>query len=382
MKILVCVSEYPPHASGIGNVAYRMVREFEKKGHTCTVCSPTGPDIALGSRGMIQRFGGLGILYFWWRVSKYFADKADEWDTVWLHWPLFIRKCPFPSAVVTYHGTYRGFRTMARSLKSSLFLKGYYAFMESMERRCLRAINSDAFLFCVVSPHIASELASQGITGSSISYVAVGVDTEKFHPIADGRETRVELGIPAEALVLLYVGRLSYPKNLFTLVDTFAKLKDKLRQAVLLIVGDGELHEPLSRYIRTKNVPDIRLLGFIPNDELPRVYGCADFFIMASMYEGQPVALLEAMVTGLPPIVSNIPTMEQLVNESGAGKVVDFSSPAEAASQIEAYVASSKAREDRYRVREYVEGTMSSPVCAERYLELLGQVGLSKKDTL
>jgi glycosyltransferase involved in cell wall biosynthesis len=125
--------------------------------------------------------------------------------------------------------------------------------------------------------------------------------------------------------------------------------------------------------VEEKKVPDIKLLGFIPNDELPRIYGCADFFIMASTYEGQPVALLEAMASGLPPIVSDIPVMEQLVKESGAGIVVDFSNPAEAARQIEAYVLSPKAQTDHSYVRQHIETAMSSSVCAERYLVLLGQ---------
>jgi glycosyltransferase involved in cell wall biosynthesis len=141
--------------------------------------------------------------------------------------------------------------------------------------------------------------------------------------------------------------------------------------SILLIAGNGELEKPLLRYIAERKIPDIRLLGFVPHEELPRIYGCADFFIMASSYEGQPVALLEAMASGLPPIVSNIPVMEQLVNESGAGLVVNFSDFAEAANQVEAYVSGSKALEDRYCVRAYVERNMSSSACAERYLELL-----------
>jgi glycosyltransferase involved in cell wall biosynthesis len=184
---------------------------------------------------------------------------------------------------------------------------------------------------------------------------------------------RAELHIAEDAVVLLYVGRLTHQKNLFVLVDTLAQLRNKMSQVILLVVGTGELSSPLIQYAEERGVTNVKFCGFIPNDELPRIYGCADFFIMASVYEGQPVALLEAMAAGLPPIVSNIPTMEHLVTESGAGIVVDFSDPAEAAKQIEAYVSSSRAREDCYRVREYVERTMSSSVCAERYLELLGR---------
>jgi len=379
LKILVCVSEYPPRASGIGNVAYRMVREFEKRGHTCTVCSPTGPDITLGNDRMMERLGGLRPLYFWWRVSRYFQGKASGWDAVWLHWPMFMEGSPFHRAVITFHGTYMGFKEMAKELRSSFFLKWYYAIMGLIESQYIRRLNNSNYRLVAVSPRTATELHSRGISADRVTYISVGVDTEQFRPTSDKPRLRSELGIPKDALVFLYVGRLTVPKNLFQLVDAFGEVKNRLSRSLLLMAGNGELEKPLSRYIAERKIPDVRLLGFVPHEELPGIYGCADFFIMASKYEGQPVALLEAMASGLPPIVSGIPVMEQMVNESGAGLVVDFSDPIEAAKQITGYMSGSKASEDRYRVRDYVERTMSSSACAERYLELINQVEVSKE---
>jgi 1,2-diacylglycerol 3-alpha-glucosyltransferase len=374
LKILVCASEYPPHASGIGNVAERMVSEFKKRGHVCTVCSPTGPDVRLGSHTLIQRLGGLGLLYFWWRVKRHFAGKAPQWDAVWLHWPMFLGHCPFPGAVVTFHGTYRGFRGMARDMRSPWHVRQYYAFMEMTEKRYLRSLKGEGYVFSAVSPRSVAELGAQGVASDRMTYVPVGVDTEQFHAPGNAAEVRAELGIPPEAMVLLYVGRLSRPKNLFALVDTFAELKKSIKPAVLLIVGKGELERSLARYVERRNISDVRLLGFIPNEELPRIYGCADFFVMSSTYEGQPVVLLEAMAMGVPPILSDIPVMRDIVEESGLGLLVDFSDPDRAARQIEEYVSSSKAEQDRLAVRDYVVSNMSSAVCAERYLQLLAQV--------
>jgi glycosyltransferase involved in cell wall biosynthesis len=250
-------------------------------------------------------------------------------------------------------------------------VRRYYAFMEMAERRYLRFLEGKSRVFSAVSPRTGVELSSQGIAADRVAYVPVGVDTGRFHPLGNRTASRADLGIEPEALVLLYVGRLSRPKNLFSLVDTFAELKSKRPSAVLLVVGKGELEGPLSGYVGGRKIQDIRLLGFIPNEELPRVYGCADFFIMASKYEGQPVVLLEAMACGLPPILSDIPAMRDIVEESGLGLLVDFSDPDRAARQIEEYISSSKAEQDRLAVRDYVLSKMSSAVCAERYLELL-----------
>ena len=374
MRILVCAFEYPPEGSGLADVAWRMVREFEKRGHRCVVCSPSGPDIKLGSAVLIKKLGGLGILHFWWCVKRHFASRAPEWDAVWLHWPMFLGQCPFPAAVVTFHGTFRGFYEMARGMRSPWHIRWYYALMKATERRYLRSLDGERYALTAVSQRAAAELSSQGILRERVTYIPVGVDTERFHAPGDATRVRSELGIPAEVQVLLFVGRLSRPKNLFALVDSFAELKKSLERATLVVVGKGELDKALARHIEERKVPDVRLLGFIPNRELPGVYGCADFFIMSSTYEGQPVVLLEAMACGLPPILSDIPVMRDMVAESGLGLLVDFGDPRRAAGCIEEYVLSPKAQQDRLAVRDYVMRNMSSAACAEKYLELLKQV--------
>ena len=374
MRILVCASEYPPRGSGIADVAWRMVREFEKRGHSCVVCSPSGPDVRLGSHRLIRRLGGMGVLYFWWCVQRHFSLRKPEWDAVWLHWPMFLGQCPFPAALVTFHGTYQGFSNMAHEMRSPWHVRRYYAFMAMAEKRYLRSLVGGSRVFSAVSRRTVVELGSQGIAADRVTYVPVGVDTERFQATGKATEVRAELGIPREALVLLYVGRLSRPKNLFSLVDTFAALKNQWPSAVLVVVGKGELEGPLADYVRGRKIPDVRLLGFIPNEDLPRVYNCADFFIMSSTYEGQPVVLLEAMACGLPPILPDIPAMRDIVEESGLGQLVDFSDPYWAARQVEEYVSSSEAERDRLAVRDYVVSKMSSAVCAHRYSGLLSQV--------
>jgi glycosyltransferase involved in cell wall biosynthesis len=351
-----------------------MVKEFQKRGHECIVCSPTGPDIKLGSHFMIRKLAGLGLLYFWWRVKRYFAGKSPGWDAVWLHWPMFTGRCPFPSGVITFHGTYRGFRGMAQGMRSPWHVRLYYAFMERAERGSLRSLQNGGYVFSAVSPRSVAELSAQGVAVGKVTYVPVGVDTEQFQARGNASQARAGLGIPPQALVLLFVGRLTRPKYLFALVDAFAELKKKVEGAVLLIVGGGELERPLARYIEERKIPDVRLLGFIANQELPGVYSCADFFVMSSTYEGQPVVLLEAMACGLPPILSDIPAMRDVIEDSGLGLLVDFGDPRRAAGRIEEYLSSPKAKQDRLGVRDYVVRNMSSAACAEKYLELMAQV--------
>lgn len=82
MKLLVCTTEYFPHGAGIANVVYNVVKQLKGTGVECTVCSPTGPDIKLGSPALIQKTGIGGLLYYWYQVSRYFKD--NNYDAVWL----------------------------------------------------------------------------------------------------------------------------------------------------------------------------------------------------------------------------------------------------------------------------------------------------------
>ncbi|MGI6079023.1 MAG: hypothetical protein ACOYCB_12880, partial [Fastidiosipilaceae bacterium] len=56
-KLLVCATEYHPYGSGIANVVYNVVEHLKEQGVECTVCSPTGPDIKLGSLKLIEKTG-------------------------------------------------------------------------------------------------------------------------------------------------------------------------------------------------------------------------------------------------------------------------------------------------------------------------------------
>lgn len=55
MKLLVCATEYHPYGTGIANVVYNVVERLKELGVECTVCSPTGPDIKLGSLKLIEK---------------------------------------------------------------------------------------------------------------------------------------------------------------------------------------------------------------------------------------------------------------------------------------------------------------------------------------
>lgn len=122
-------------------------------------------------------------------------------------------------------------------------------------------------------------------------------------PLINRAEARLELGIPPEQRILLYVGRLAREKNLDTLFEAAAHLFRSDRSLRLWLVGDGPFREECRTMARSFGIGDrVRFVGFVPRDEVNRYYAAADLFVFPSMTETQGLVVLEAMNYGLPAI--------------------------------------------------------------------------------
>jgi glycosyltransferase involved in cell wall biosynthesis/SAM-dependent methyltransferase len=147
-----------------------------------------------------------------------------------------------------------------------------------------------------------------------------GVDTRRFSPAAT----------PASARLVLYVGRLSVEKNLERLLDGLALLKPPAR---LVVVGDGPLRAPLEARARALGVC-ADFVGVVPNAALPERFRAADVFVLPSLTEGHPKALLEAMASGVPCAASARGGIPALVVDGESGVLFDPERPAEIARAI------------------------------------------------
>lgn len=138
-----------------------------------------------------------------------------------------------------------------------------------------------------------------------VEYVpGVGIDTEKIKAVnVDKGKKRQELGIPLEAAIFLSVGELNKNKNHVAVIQALSKLKDS--RIHYLICGQGSLKEYLIHESRRLGVErQVHLLGF--RKDVYEIYQIADVFVHPSYREGLPVAVMEALASGLPCIVSNV----------------------------------------------------------------------------
>ncbi len=320
MKLLVCATEYHPYGTGIANVVYNVVERLKELGVECTVCSPTGPDIKLGSLKLIEKTGIVGMLHYWRQVSRYFKD--NDYDVVWLQNPfILLTGNPFERCLVTMHSTYYG--ESIHRVGTTPLLRIYKKLVSSLERYCLVRMG-EMTLFTGVGKPVCEELEIIGIPRDRIAYIPNGVNIRQFRPLDDKKPVRRKFGIPEDDIVLLSVGRLTPAKQPHTMIEVFSHLEKEMDNVTLCIAGKGELLEETKDLAEKMGLRKVLFLGYVDHDrDLPDLYACADYYIMTSKYEGTPLTLLEAMASGLPCIVSDIPNLG-IVKDADCGINVDF----------------------------------------------------------
>lgn len=164
---------------------------------------------------------------------------------------------------------------------------------------------------------------------------ALAVPTAKLHHISNGarlrardgvvgNRTRRQLGIPDDVFVLFFAGRLQPIKGLDTLLRAAHLLPGDARGVIrILIAGDGPERARLERERDELGLQSIvSFLG--PRSDVADLLHCADAFVMTSISEGLPMALLEAMATGVPCIATAVGGIPDLF-AGGAGILVPVS---------------------------------------------------------
>ncbi|MGL5795778.1 MAG: glycosyltransferase family 4 protein [Waterburya sp.] len=145
---------------------------------------------------------------------------------------------------------------------------------------------------------------------ANISYLKNTVDEERFYPLdwATKKEKRrslaAEMGLSEATRFILFAGRLHPQKDPLLLVEAFAALKQD--NVHLLMAGAGELKSELKAKIDHLNLSSqVTLLGALPQDQLAALHQISSVFVLSSVYEGLPFAVLEALSCGTPVISTN-----------------------------------------------------------------------------
>jgi len=117
---------------------------------------------------------------------------------------------------------------------------------------------------------------------------------------------------------VVYVGRLIYAKGILDLLAAFELAKDRIPDASLIIVGDGDHRLTLEQQAGDR----VKFLGTLPQERVADVLAMSDIFVHPSYSEGQPSAVAEASAIGLPVIASDVGGTRELVKDEVTGYLV------------------------------------------------------------
>jgi glycosyltransferase involved in cell wall biosynthesis len=169
-------------------------------------------------------------------------------------------------------------------------------------------------------------IVADGVDPAKVTIVPNAVDPAAF-PIPGGRSRGLaaRLGIAPDAFVAGYVTGLKAYEGIDTLIEAIGEMRRLGRDVVGLIVGDGPEAAALRDLATALGLADVvRFTGSVPHDEIAAYYGMLDVFVVPRRDDSvcrlvTPLKPFEALATGTPLVVSAVPPLTEIVDESGAG---------------------------------------------------------------
>ena len=334
LRILQVVDKLTPD-SGVAGVVMRYHDAIDKKQIVFDFLVHEEPDLRIrrrlekdGSKIFVAPPLRLAALVPYLRFLRRFYGEHPEYAIVHGHLPNaapfylgMARAIGVPVRIVHCHNTRSG-DTAPKRIRNSLLFK--------------------LIPLCANVRCACSEAAAKFLYGGRGGRVkrpyhlvrnALPLEPYRFRP--DVRErTRGELGLGADRLVVGHIGRMCPQKNQAFLLKIFAAFYTKHKNAVLMLIGDGELHEALRRQAR-ELVPEEAVLWLGVRTDVPALLQAMDVFVLPSLYEGLPLAALEAQASGLPCLLSANITEEARIVPALAQYISLQKTPAEWAALIQ-----------------------------------------------
>lgn len=226
----------------------------------------------------------------------------------------------------------------------------------------------------VPTPSTARELEAMGVKPRRLEVVPTGIDTDHFAFRPEGRrEVRDRYGISDDRKVILFVGRLSFEKNVDLLIRSLPLMPP---ESTLLIVGDGPARESLEAAVDEVGIQDRTVFaGYVRGDPLVDHYSAADVFVSPSVFETQGFTVQEAMSCGVPVACGNGRAYTDFIEDGVNGFLFDLDEKSCAEAVSRALSASSEVLErSMATAREY-----GIAPCTEKLVRLYEEVIASKK---
>ncbi len=249
----------------------------------------------------------------------------------------------------------------------------------------LHQANTTSKLFCLIDRYflpattqvicVCQSDLEQGIGARVVSkekgiVIYNGIETEKYGKNVTRNDLRKSFHVGEDDTVFISVGRLHVQKGHKDLIRSFKQVADQYTQSRLLIVGDGELRAELEGLVRSLKLQE--KIFFLGNrKDIPELLQAADIFVLSSLWEGQPIVLLEAMASGLPIIATSVNGIPEIITNGRDGLLVDAGSVDGMATAMKRMIADVELRTQcSLNVRARIDKEFSAQHMAQRVGDL------------
>jgi glycosyltransferase involved in cell wall biosynthesis len=203
-------------------------------------------------------------------------------------------------------------------------LKGYFgpgrtAFFKQVERSLARY--SDVLV--AVSPEVRDELVEHGVAPmEKFTVIRLGIPlADRLGDASAGLDYRVLYGIPQDAFVVGWVGRMTGVKDTDAVLEILRATRERDIDAVLCMVGDGPDRERLEQVAHDLGIArSTYFVGY--QTDIAGYYRLFDAFVLPSVNEGTPVSAIEALASGTPVVATRVGGVPDVVTDGVDGFLV------------------------------------------------------------
>lgn len=325
MRIAMMTDSYYPTRDGVVTSVTMIRRSLEELGHRVWIVAPDpGEDLRPSDHDVLW-IRSVGLRTY----EGYYVPILPSAD--------IARMRSLGLDVIHVHGV----ATMAlRGLTAARFLKipavmtfhtmvgdvayGYSPIkipkeaLDSLIWIYLRNIMKRMDAVIVPTDEIGKELRSRTDKIRLLRTIPTGVDANVFRPGLDGDVFNKKYGI-GKGKKILHVGRISFEKEIDMIIRAMSDI-----DAELLIIGSGPQKKELEQLTEDLHLTDkVRFLGFVPDEDLPYAYACADMLVSCSAFETQGLSVLEAMASGIPCACRNARAFKSIIRDGENGFLFD-----------------------------------------------------------
>jgi 1,2-diacylglycerol 3-alpha-glucosyltransferase len=330
MNIIMFTNTFIPHVGGVANSVKTFTDEYRSRGHRVMVIAPAFEHMPPDEKDIIrisaiQNFNGSDFSASL-TVPLGLSKKLEQFqaDIIHSHHPYLLGDTALRTAaslniplVFTHHTMYEQY---------THYVPGDSARLQHFVIELSTGYANLCDYVIAPSESVAAILHKRGVK-KPIAVIPTGVDVERFSR-EDGSALRTELGIPVDALVIGYVGRLAPEKNLeFWAAAAIEFIRQSRRNHACthaLIVGSGPSQRKVEEIFIKAGVGDcLHCAGVLTGDRLVSAYQTMDIFVFTSKSETQGMVLVEAMAAGIPVVALNASGVREVIRDTVNGRLLE-----------------------------------------------------------